>query len=76
METLRHPRRAAMAGATNSMAKWGFIIFTRMLGEQFSGEIFPVNPKDEYVLGKKAWKSIGEVRWLRRLTAKTPRAPR
>ncbi|HUT52973.1 MAG TPA: CoA-binding protein [bacterium] len=61
METLWHPRRVAMVGATNSMSKWGFIIFTRMLGEQFTGEIFPVNPRDEYVVGKKAYKSIADV---------------
>jgi len=61
MDVLWHPRRVAMIGATNSMNKWGFIILARMLNEDFGGEIFPVNPRDERVLGIRAFPSIGDV---------------
>jgi len=58
---LWNPKRVAMVGATNSMNKWGFIILTRMLNEGFRGEIFPVNPKGETVLGRKTYKSLDEI---------------
>jgi acyl-CoA synthetase (NDP forming) len=61
MEVLWHPRRVAMVGATNSMMKWGFIILSRMLNEGFEGEVYPVNPRDHVILGKKAYKSINDV---------------
>ncbi len=61
MEVLWNPRRVVMIGATNKLYKWGFIIFSRMLNEGFSGEIIPVHPSDKEVLGKKAFKSILEV---------------
>ena len=61
MDTLWHPRRVAMIGATNSMGKWGFIILARMLNEGFHGEIFPVNPKEATVLGRPAYPDIASV---------------
>ena len=61
MDVLWHPRRVAMVGATNSMMKWGFIILARMLNEGFEGEIYPVNPRDDVILGKKVYKSINDV---------------
>jgi acyl-CoA synthetase (NDP forming) len=61
MESLWHPKSVAMIGATNKMGKWGFIILSRMLNEGFKGNIYPVNPKDDMVLGKKAYKSLDEI---------------
>ncbi len=61
MEALWLPKSVAMIGATNKMGKWGFIILSRLLNEGFSGKIYPVNPKDEIVLGQKAYKSLDDV---------------
>lgn len=61
MEVLWHPRRVAMIGATNNLGKWGFIILARMLNEGFTGELLPVNPREERVLGLPAVRTILEV---------------
>lgn len=61
MDTLWHPRRVAMIGATNSMGKWGFIILARMLNEGFHGEIIPVNPREATVMGRKAYPDVAAV---------------
>ncbi len=61
MRSLWDPRRVAMVGATNKYGKWGFNIFSRMINEEFTGEILPVNPRDERVMGMKAYKSLPEV---------------
>ncbi len=61
MDVLWNPRRAVMIGATNNLGKWGGIILARILSDEFQGEIIPVNPKDEYVLGRRAYKSLEDV---------------
>jgi len=61
MERLWHPRKVAMIGATNKPGKWGFIILSRILHQGFEGEVWPVNPRDGRVLGRKAYSSIAEV---------------
>ncbi|MFO8057876.1 MAG: CoA-binding protein [bacterium] len=61
MDVLWNPRRVAMIGATNNLGKWGGIILARILGDEFNGELLPVNPKNEYVLGQKAVKSLEEL---------------
>jgi acyl-CoA synthetase (NDP forming) len=58
MEKLWHPRRVAMIGATNSLMKWGFLILARMLGEGFAGEVYPINPRESSVLGRRAYPDI------------------
>jgi len=61
MDVLWNPRRVVMIGATSNLGKWGGIILSRILGEGFDGEIFAVNPRSDYVLGQKAYKSMDEL---------------
>jgi acetyltransferase len=56
------PRSVAVVGASNNQERWGFGTMMSILeGSQFRGEIYPINPKDEIVLGFKAYKSVLDV---------------
>ncbi len=57
LDYLFNPRSIAFIGATETRGKWGFIIYNNLLAGGYEGEIYPVNPGRETVLGKKAYPS-------------------
>ncbi len=60
LEPLFNPASVAVIGASNSMNKWGFTTFVSIL-QSFPGDIYPVNHREETVLGRRAYKSILDV---------------
>jgi len=52
------PRSVAFVGATEGIAKWGFIIFNNLLFGGYEGRLYPVNPGRETVLGMKCYPSV------------------
>ena len=55
------PRGVAFVGATETLGKWGFIIFNNLITGGWEGGLYPVNPGREEVLGYKAYKSVRDV---------------
>lgn len=53
------PRSIAVIGASNSETKLGYSVFKNLL--EYKGRVFPVNVREERVLGRKAYKSIKEI---------------
>ncbi|MBF0385327.1 MAG: acetate--CoA ligase family protein [Candidatus Omnitrophica bacterium] len=51
----------AIIGASNNSAKIGFQITNNVIKSGFKGAIYPINPKEEEILGVKAYKSVKEV---------------
>jgi len=54
------PASLAVVGATPNKSKGGYSIIANML-EQFSGPIYPVNPRYEEILGIKCYPSISSI---------------
>ncbi|MGQ9654119.1 MAG: acetate--CoA ligase family protein [Thermodesulfobacteriota bacterium] len=61
MERLFAPRSILFIGASNSLGKWGGLVFRNLLDGGYKGEIYPVNPREESVQGRKAYSSVADV---------------
>lgn len=58
---LFRPERVAVVGASSSPEKMGFQIFRNIVEAGFRGEILPVNPKGETILGRPSLKSAADL---------------
>ena len=61
LDALFQPRSIAVAGASPDTAKWGFRYFQALVDQGFSGDLHPVNPKAQDVLGRKAYASVADI---------------
>ncbi len=62
LDPIFRPRSVAVVGASNSPDRWGYHTMDSVLNwSQFRGEVYPVNPKDEFVYGLKAYKNVTDV---------------
>jgi len=58
-EDLLYPRSVAIIGASSDPQKIGYVVLRNLL--QFPGPVYPVNPKSQEILGKRAYPRITEV---------------
>jgi acetyltransferase len=58
---LFRPERIAVVGASSNPEKMGFQIFRNIVEAGYAGEIIPVNPKGETILGRVSLKSAADV---------------
>ena len=61
LDAIFKPRAVAVIGASEEVNSVGRTILANLLGSPFGGAVFPVNPKRRYVLGIKAYPTIGDV---------------
>ncbi len=61
LDAMFFPKSLAIIGASNVPGKWGFLIITSILGKGYRGKIFPVNPKQETILGLKAYPRLDAI---------------
>ncbi len=61
LSPLFRPSRVAVIGASANPEKMGFQIFRNLLEAGFAGELIPVNPKGETILGIPSRKSASEI---------------
>ncbi|MFF0724172.1 acetate--CoA ligase family protein [Streptomyces sp. NPDC004134] len=61
MNRLMKPRSVAVIGASNETGKIGNSVMRNLVDGGFPGDIHPVNPKADDILGRKAYKSIADV---------------
>lgn len=55
------PKGIAVVGASSKPGKVGYQILKNIIDCGYEGNIYPVNPKDEEVLGRKAYKTVEEI---------------
>lgn len=55
-------KSVAVIGASRDETKRGFHAVKTLLDEKYEGEIYPVNPHEESILGLKCYKSILDIR--------------
>lgn len=61
MRRLMEPRSVAVIGASNEQGKIGNSVMRNLIEGGFTGDIHPVNPKADDILGRKAYKSVTDV---------------
>ncbi|MFF9674503.1 acetate--CoA ligase family protein [Streptomyces eurythermus] len=61
MRRLMRPHSVAVIGASNEPGKIGNSVLRNLLDGGFAGDIHPVNPRADDILGRKAYKSVADV---------------
>ena len=61
LQSLFNPRSIAVVGASKSPSKLGYVIMNNILQNGYEGEVYPINPKEEEILGHKCYPSVTEV---------------
>jgi len=65
LDAFFNPRSAAIIGATKNSDKAGHVIFKNFATNKtrgiFKGEVYPINPNEESILGFKCYPSITEI---------------
>jgi acetyl coenzyme A synthetase (ADP forming)-like protein len=61
MKALMQPRAIAVVGASGSEGKIGNSVMKNLVNGGFAGEIYPINPKSEEILGKKVYADVDDL---------------
>ncbi|MGB3563670.1 MAG: acetate--CoA ligase family protein [Thermoanaerobaculia bacterium] len=61
LDPIFSPRNVAVIGASRNRSSLGFALLHNLVMSQFTGAIFPVNPKATVIHSLKAYPSVGEV---------------
>jgi acetyl coenzyme A synthetase (ADP forming)-like protein len=64
LETMNHlmrPRAIAVIGASDQAGKIGNSVMRNLVDGGFAGEIYPVNPKADEILGKKVYADVSDL---------------
>jgi acyl-CoA synthetase (NDP forming) len=60
-----NPHSVAVVGATKKAEKAGYVIFRNFVTNKergvFKGELYPINPNEDSILGFKCFKSLSEI---------------
>ncbi|KAB3547355.1 MAG: acetyl-CoA synthetase, partial [ANME-2 cluster archaeon] len=55
------PDSIAVIGASSNREKWGYRILDNIISGGYSGEVYPVNPNEDVVLGMKCYPSVLDI---------------
>ena len=58
MDLFFKPRSVAVIGASGTPGKLGYVIVKNVADSDFAGEVYPVNPKSDEILGYKVYRSV------------------
>jgi len=61
MDLFFKPRSVAVIGASGTPGKLGYVIVKNIADSDFAGEVYPVNPKSDEILGYKVYRSVTEI---------------
>jgi len=61
LKALFTPESIAVIGASNVPGKWGNMMVTRPIQSGYRGPIYPINPRENDILGLKAYSSVLDV---------------
>ncbi|MBI5347250.1 MAG: CoA-binding protein [Candidatus Aenigmarchaeota archaeon] len=56
-----NPKSIAVIGASRHAKKFGYIILENLIDNEYAGKVYPVNPKADYILGKKCYSSVSKI---------------
>jgi 3-hydroxypropionyl-CoA synthetase (ADP-forming) len=58
MEKFFYPRSIALVGASSTPGKVGYSVLDSLVNHEFKGEVYPINPNRDEILGKRCYKSL------------------
>ncbi len=61
LDNILNARSVAVIGASKNKTKRGFQAIKTLLAEKYEGKIYPVNPKEDTILGLQCYKDITEI---------------
>ncbi len=61
LQQLFEPRSVAIVGASSKPGKVGYDILRNMVSSGYQGEVYPVNPHAEEILGRKCYPSLAHI---------------
>ncbi|UCD22747.1 MAG: CoA-binding protein [Chloroflexota bacterium] len=61
MDLFFKPRSIAVIGASGTPGKLGYVIAKNIVDSDFAGDVYPVNPKSDEILGYKVYRSVTEI---------------
>lgn len=61
MDLFFKPKSIAVIGASGTPGKLGYVIVKNIADSDFAGELYPVNPKSDEILGYKVYRSVTEI---------------
>jgi acetyl coenzyme A synthetase (ADP forming)-like protein len=61
LEAIFNPKSVAIIGASRTPGKVGYVLTKNMIDSGYSGEVYPINPNAEEILGLKAYPSVMDV---------------
>lgn len=61
LHRLFNPGNLALIGASGSPEKWGSMILSNIKSGNFKGDIFPVNPSQDFIQGLKCYPTVGDI---------------
>jgi acetate---CoA ligase (ADP-forming) len=61
IDKVMRPGSVAVIGASKSETKRGFQTIRTLLDGKYEGQIYPINPKEDYILGLRCYKSVAEI---------------
>ncbi|MHB8779847.1 MAG: acetate--CoA ligase family protein [Candidatus Geothermincolia bacterium] len=61
LDHIFNPSSVAFVGATETVNKWGFIVFNNLLIGGYKGRLYPVNPGRETIMGIKTYPRVRDI---------------
>jgi acetyl coenzyme A synthetase (ADP forming)-like protein len=61
MRRIMQPRSVAVIGASGEEGKIGNSVMKNLINGGYRGEIYPINPRADEILGRKAYKSVRDI---------------
>ncbi len=56
-----YPESVAIVGASNHFNKWGSFVMSHMLSGGYQGKVFPINPKEKEIYGRKVYTKLAAI---------------
>jgi acetyl coenzyme A synthetase (ADP forming)-like protein len=61
MHRVMKPKAVAVVGASAEAGKIGNSVMKNLINGGYEGEIYPINPKADEIMGRKAYKSVSDI---------------
>jgi acetate---CoA ligase (ADP-forming) len=61
MDRFFKPSSVAVIGASGTPGKLGYVIVKNIADSDFAGEVYPVNPKSDEILGYKVYRNVTDI---------------
>ncbi len=61
MKEIFEPRSIAVVGAAREEGKLGYIVLRNLITSGYEGDLYPINPKADEILGLKCYRSVKDI---------------